>query len=332
MRKELFALVVVALIFIAFPAALFGYQALRTNGDGARVITINAFAPDQGGFQPDTIRVNVGERVRLRIASADVVHSLDVPALGIESGDILPGHVQEIEFTPARVGRYPFACTRWCSLDHWRMRGTFEVVDPVNPDAPLAALAEPPLYARLKIDLDAMRHIDNVPARVPSATRGAERRLTLPQEFQNAETLRALSPADAFARLRTDPVYQQYDDAQLWDAVAFAWKSATTDERLARGKQLFTRDCAACHGEAGTGNGPAGKELPGLAAMHPEMKRGPQNFTDASQMMSASDILLQGKIIRGGMGTGMPEFGSLYTEQDLWDVIGYIRSFAFDYR
>lgn len=321
----------VALILLAFPAALFGYQAWRTTAGDARVVAVNAYAPAQGGFQPDTIRVSLGERVRLQISSSDVVHSFEVPALGIQSGDILPGHVREIEFTASRVGRFPFACTRWCSLDHWRMRGTIEVIDPANASAPLVTPAAPPLYVQDKINLDAMRHADNVPAQTPSAARGEALRLGLPAAWQNADTLRALSPSDAFARLRSDTNYAWYSDAQLWDAVAFAWKNLTSAERLARGKQLFTRDCAACHGAGGKGDGPAGKSLPGLAAMHPEMKRGPQNFTDASQLMSASDVLLQGKILRGGMGTGMPEFGSLYSDQDLWDVIGYIRAFAFDY-
>ena len=34
--------------------------------------------------------------------------------------------------------------------------------------------------------------------------------------------------------------------------------------------------------------------------------KSPVDFTDSSQMLGASPALLQGKIIRGGMGTGMP--------------------------
>jgi mono/diheme cytochrome c family protein len=47
-------------------------------------------------------------------------------------------------------------------------------------------------------------------------------------------------------------------------------------------------------------------------------------------MLGASDVLLQGKITRGGMGTGMPEWRSLYTDQQMWDVISYIRSFVYN--
>ena len=42
--------------------------------------------------------------------------------------------------------------------------------------------------------------------------------------------------------------------------------------------------------------------------------------------------LLQGKVLRGGMGTGMPEWGSLYSDQELWAVVAFLRSFTFDTR
>ncbi len=339
MKRELFALTIVFLIFVAFPAALFGYQAQRTTTTGARVIALTANAPANGGWQPDAIRVNVGERVRLRIAAPDVVHGFAIPALDIYVDEILPGHVEEIEFVAARAGRYPFACTRWCSVDHWRMRGVIEVIDPGNPDPPLPTIA-PPLYQQMNIDIDAPHPAQNVPAQRPSAARGARLDVSVPGD------LRAQSPSNVFAELRGDPALKAYSDGQLWDVVAFAWKRASgdpaspgADSALARGSKLFVRDCAACHGETGKGNGPAGRNLPGLAAMQTDSrmahgayaKRGPADFTDAAQMLGASDVLLQGKVLRGGMGTGMPEWRTLYSDQDMWDLIGFIRSFVFDY-
>ncbi len=123
---------------------------------------------------------------------------------------------------------------------------------------------------------------------------------------------------------------KSYSDAELWDAIAFVWKSAAGDDAITRGQKLSARDCAACHGESGKGNGPAGRNLPGLAAMAPRMKRGPADFADAAQMLGASDALLQGKIVRGGMGTGMPEWRTLYTDAAMEDAISFIRSFVFD--
>jgi len=332
MKNELFALTVLVILFVVFPASLFGYQAWLSNPSDARVITLTANAPSNGGWVPDTIRVNLGERVRLRIASPDVVHGFAIPALGIQVDEILPGHVTEVAFAAYRVGNFPFACTRWCSVDHWRMRGVIEVIDPKNPNPPPQTFA-PPLYQQLKIDIDALHPAQNVPSERPSAARGA----ALAGLIVISNDLRTQSPSDVFAKLRADESLKSFSDTQLWDVVAFAWKSAAGDESIAKGQALFARDCAACHGESGKGNGPAGRNLPGLAAMQtdPQMmqnvKRGPADFTDASKMLGASDGLLQGKIVRGGMGTGMPEWRTLYTDQEMWEVISFIRSFTFDY-
>lgn len=321
MKREILALGIVALAIVIFPASLFGYQAWRTQAGDARVIDIVANAPDAGGWQPTTIRVNAGERVRLRISARDVVHGLEIPGLNVQVGEILPGHVQEVEFIPARPGRYPFACTRWCSVDHWRMRGTILVTDATQSDAPLPAF-EPPLYQQLNLDLDAMHRAQNVPAQKPSASRGAVLKLKLNADF------RVESPGSVFSKLRADAKYNQYTDAQLWDALAYEYFENAGD--VQNGARLYARDCAACHGEQGQGNGPAGKNLPGLTFMHVDMKRGPADFTNASEMLGASDALLQGKILRGGMGTGMPEWGSLYSPQEMWDVVSFLRTFTLE--
>lgn len=67
------------------------------------------------------------------------------------------------------------------------------------------------------------------------------------------------------------------------------------------------------------------------ALMQSHSKRGPADFTDASQMLGASAVLLQGKILPGGTGPGMLEWQALYTDDETWSVVSFIRSFAFDY-
>lgn len=324
MKKEFFALTMVILIFVAFPASLFAYQAWLTNPSDVRVITLTANVPNNGGWTPDTIRVNLGERVRLRISSPDVVHGFEIPALGSRVDEILPGHVEEVEFVASRVGKFPFACTRWCSVDHWRMRGTIEVIDPKNPN-PAPQTFAPPLYQQLKIDIDAMHTAQNVPTTRPSSVRGALLNLNIYADF------RVKSPSDVFANLRADNSLKTYSDSQLWDEIAFTYQRAVGNESIVRGEKLYARDCAACHGESGKGDGPAGKNLPGKSAMDSMLKRGPADFTDTAQMLGASDVLLQGKILRGGMGTGMPEWRTLYTDEEMWSVISFIRSFSFNY-
>jgi mono/diheme cytochrome c family protein len=165
-------------------------------------------------------------------------------------------------------------------------------------------------------------------------------RVELPAELRQRDWLRTHTPAEAFSLLRNNSAYGDLLDAQIWDVVAFAWRSATSDATIARGALLFTRDCVACHGEQGRGDGPAGRDLPGLQKIMPgiampgitmsEAKRGPADFTNLRRMAGLSDAHLQGKLLRGGMGTGMPEFGSLYTADEQWAVIAFVRGFAMD--
>ena len=176
-KEELFALGVVLVVLVAFPAGIFGYQAWRTASAGVKIVEIVARAPEQGGFSPDRLSLRVGETVRLRISSPDVVHGLTIPGLGVNVNDIYPGKVVEVDVTPDKPGRYAFACTRWCSVDHWRMRGVIEVTG----GSPLVmATTEPPLFQQLGIDLDAMPHEAHAtPNATPSRGVGAALNLSL---------------------------------------------------------------------------------------------------------------------------------------------------------
>lgn len=329
MKRELIAGLLVVAVLLLFPASLFAYQGLRTHAPGVYVISLKASSPDNGGWQPENISVKLGERVRLRIEATDVVHGLAIPELGIAVDEILPGHVEEVEFVATKVGRFRFACTRWCSADHWRMRGMLEVVDPAASASAPAAESKPPLFQQMKIDIDAAHTAQNVPLQPPAAESGAGLGVAVPAELKDIGYLRLHSPSDVFAQLRADKRYSALTDSQLWDLIAYSWLDTAGKAGLERGQKLFGRDCAACHGETGKGNGTAGRNLPGLSIMEADGRKGPADLTDPMTMLGASNILLQGKILRGGMGTGMPEWGSLYSEDDMWDVIGYIRSFVF---
>ena len=129
-------------------------------------------------------------------------------------------------------------------------------------------------------------------------------------------------------------------EEQRWDVVAYLWQSNTTSESLASGKELFAQNCAACHGENGAGDGVFADDLAeaGEASMQTMdgaadmMMQTPVDFTDPRRMLGASPALLQGKILRGGMGTGMPMWGSIFTEEQIWDLIAYIYSFQFEFQ
>ena len=107
---------------------------------------------------------------------------------------------------------------------------------------------------------------------------------------------------------------------ERWDVVAALWSFTTTADRLDLGQRLFLRNCAACHGERGGGDGPGGKHQP----------KKPADFTDARRMLAGTSALYTAKIRRGGMGTGMPYWGSIFTEQELTAVVDYLWTFSMD--
>ncbi len=127
-------------------------------------------------------------------------------------------------------------------------------------------------------------------------------------------------------------------DSEKWDIVSCIWQSNTTPEALANGEKLYAQNCAACHGENGAGNGVFADDLAETSESSTQTMSGseeigrqtPADFTDPSRMLGASPALLQGKILRGGMGTGMPMWGSIFTEQQIWDLIAYLYSFQFE--
>ena len=56
----------------------------------------------------------------------------------------------------------------------------------------------------------------------------------------------------------------------------------------------------------------------------------PIDFTDPNHVLAASPAHLQGKILRGGMGTGMPYWGPIFTEEQTWALVAYLWTFQFD--
>jgi mono/diheme cytochrome c family protein/plastocyanin len=297
----------------------------------ARTPIIHARMAEDGGWNPDVIQAEVGTPLHLKITSDDVVHGFAVGQMEMQSVDILPGKVSNITLNFDKPGIYTYFCTRWCGLNHWRMRGTIEVSGSSSDPEPVS----PPLYVSLSLDLDAPHDAPVVPNGKPSATSGQLLEPNLPIG-QSAEYYRSHSPYKVFTDLSTTPL----TESQRWDVVAYLWQSNTTAESLANGKQLYAQNCAACHGENGAGDGVFADDLAqaGEASMQTMegamdmVMQGPVDFTDPRRMLGASPALLQGKILRGGMGTGMPMWGSIFTEEQIWDLVAYIYSFQFEYQ
>jgi mono/diheme cytochrome c family protein len=267
------------------------------------------------------------------LISDDVVHSFAIGQSDFEPVDVLPGKPTDITLNFDEPGTYTFYCTRWCGADHWRMRGTITITgdEPVEKDAP-----EPPLYLQLGIDLDAPQPNHDLDwVGPPSLENGAALGVDLPSEFLTTQYYRAHSPLQTWEDLRAIPITDDLSKSQIWDLVAWVWQQNTTPDLLAEGEALYQRDCAACHGITGAGDGIFGAEetsehgSPHETSFDGHSIEVPTNFQDANHMLTISPAFLQGKIIRGGMGTGMPSWGLIYTEEQTWTLVDYLWTFIF---
>jgi cytochrome c oxidase subunit 2 len=84
---------------------------------------------EEGNQEINTLHVPVGQPVRLRMISDDVIHSFYVPAFRVKM-DVLPGRHTELWFNATRPGEYHLFCAEYCGTDHSRMRGTVVVMEP----------------------------------------------------------------------------------------------------------------------------------------------------------------------------------------------------------
>ena len=353
-RQERLARLVGVALLVGFVLAILAVW-LGSIRSSDQPVELVARQPASGGWSRDRIVVNRGERVRIRLRSEDVVHGFAIGRLGVDVGSIEPGKVATVEFVADQPGEFTFYCTTWCDPNHPRMRGTLEVRDTGQASATPSSSAQDVALR----DLDMPRDAGVIPSARPSATRGgalyAERCASCHRGLGQGsargpvigerERLKELSPVQVFGMLGganvERPLHQSspqplasvgtgarepthalftrgWSDQDRWDGVAYLWSLGTTPDRLELGRRLFSRNCAACHGERGVGDGPGGKSQPKM----------PADFTNAKRMLAGTRDLYTAKIRRGGMGTGMPYWGSIFTEDELAAVVDYLWTFS----
>jgi len=88
-----------------------------------------------------------------------------------------------------------------------------------------------------------------------------------------------------------------------------------TPESLAKGKKTYAIDCAMCHGETGDGKGDMAADVKNVT-----------DFTAPDALKNRTDGELF-SIIRKGKGD-MPPEGDRAKNDDIWNLVNYIRSFA----
>lgn len=146
MRKLLFEIIAAVLVIstLILVPILLDANGPWNNKEGMRVIHLTALS--EGGiwtdeevsslnygykeFRKANPILRVGEKIILRLSSADVVHTFYVPELNIGPIEVNAGEVKEIILEPDSVGNFIYYCTTVCGDCHFYMQGTLTVLGP----------------------------------------------------------------------------------------------------------------------------------------------------------------------------------------------------------
>jgi mono/diheme cytochrome c family protein len=88
-----------------------------------------------------------------------------------------------------------------------------------------------------------------------------------------------------------------------------------TPESLAKGKKMYGYDCAMCHGKDGDAKGDMASDYKNVT-----------DFTNPEALKNRTDGELF-YITRNGKGENMPPEGDRAKNEDIWNMVNYVRSF-----
>ena len=84
-----------------------------------------------GQREINELHIPVGRKIRLIMATEDVIHDVFVPAFRIKA-DVVPGRYTTEWFEATTPGRYHFFCAEYCGMNHSGMGGYVVVMDPTE--------------------------------------------------------------------------------------------------------------------------------------------------------------------------------------------------------
>jgi len=116
-NKTIIAVIILAVIIIGGFFIVKGFTGKAIDNSitdsGVREFTIKAF---RFGYDPNTITVNKGDKVKITIDNIDTLHGIRIPDLGIKGNEVL-------EFTAEKTGEFIWYCTNMCGEGHREMSG-----------------------------------------------------------------------------------------------------------------------------------------------------------------------------------------------------------------
>ncbi|MGV6827285.1 MAG: c-type cytochrome [bacterium] len=133
---------------------------------------------------------------------------------------------------------------------------------------------------------------------------------------------------------RVMPSFQYLSDAQVDAIVAHIrdWSGpsevSNDDVRIAgdktAGEPLFKKHCALCHGEDGKG---VGQGTGVTMSRERSFLVMPPAISNPGFLVAASDNIIKETIVHGRTRTAMPAFGQLLSDQQINDIVAYVRGF-----
>jgi mono/diheme cytochrome c family protein len=139
-----------------------------------------------------------------------------------------------------------------------------------------------------------------------------------PPKLSDPATSWGRSPAEYFHIIKygriqnfMPPWGQRLDDEQIWQMAYYAWSLHTDQTQVQQGADLYTQNCASCHGPTGAGDGPNAK--PGLSDLRDAAKIGILTQADLSQAWQ----------------TAHADQGASWNEEQHRQVLDYLRTFSY---
>ena len=125
----------IAMSFFVWGASLF-YRQYRPPANAVEVYVVGKqwmwkFQHTTGQREINELHVPVGRKIRLIMATEDVIHDVFVPAFRIKA-DVVPGRYTTEWFEATKPGRYHFFCAEYCGMNHSGMGGYVVVMEPTE--------------------------------------------------------------------------------------------------------------------------------------------------------------------------------------------------------
>lgn len=154
--------------------------------------------------------------------------------------------------------------------------------------------------------------------------------VTTPANFTDPAFRRAAVPVDLFDQITNGDLTtgmppfgpassNAIAEPDRWDLVAAVYSLATPPEVVAQGQAVFQENCAACHGEAGRGDGPQ-------SAVQPTA---PADLTQIEYWFTRSNQVVYDALGSGSGAAAAHDLG--LADDDLWAAIDYARTFSYGY-